>query len=74
MVPLYNARVRDLGPGDLVKVACYSCGHEVLLPPSSLQLGLHLRPETPILDLERKMRRRECDVKGKALVTVRWGE
>jgi hypothetical protein len=73
MVPLDNARIVDLGPDDLVKVKCYACGHEVLLPPSALHHGLHLRPETPILDLERKMRCRECDEKGRALVTVQWG-
>lgn len=73
MVPLYNARVRDLGPGDCVKVVCYSCGHETLIPPNVLRDGLHLAPHMSVLDLERKLRCRECDAKGKALVSVRWG-
>ena len=29
---------------------------------------------TPVLDLERKLRCRECDAKGKAVISVRWGE
>jgi hypothetical protein len=31
MVPLYAARIEDLGPGDLVQVQCSACGHEELL-------------------------------------------
>lgn len=73
MVPLYAARVSDLGPGDFVRVWCVSCGHEAFLPPTTLLHGLHLRPETLVLDLEPKLRCRECDEKGKALVSVRWG-
>jgi hypothetical protein len=34
--------------------------------------GLELPPDTPVLDLERRLRCRECDAKGKALVTVKW--
>jgi hypothetical protein len=32
MVPLYAARIEDLGPGDFVKVECLSCRHVELLP------------------------------------------
>jgi hypothetical protein len=43
MVPLSAARIEDLGPGDLVKVECAACGHDVLIPPSgaNLTLGAH---------------------------------
>jgi hypothetical protein len=43
MVPLYAARVRDLGPGDAVVFKCGACGHTAELPPSGLLHGLGLR-------------------------------
>jgi len=73
MVPLYAAHIRDLGPGDFLRVWCVACGHETFLPPATLLHGLHLSPHMPVLDLERRLRCRECDAKGKALVSVRWG-
>ena len=67
MVPLYTARVQDLAPGDFVNVECTVCRHEELLPPDRLRIkGLPLPPYTPVLDLERRFRCRECDAKGKA--------
>ena len=71
MVPLYAARIEDLGPSDFVRVECIACGH-MLIPPSSLLHGLRLPPYTPVLDLERRLRCRECDAKGKAVVSIRW--
>jgi hypothetical protein len=53
MVPLYAARMEDLGPGDFVKVECIACGQDELIPPSSLLNGLRLPPYTPVLDLNR---------------------
>lgn len=44
MVPLYAARVSDLGPGDFLRVECV-CGHEMLIPHASLLHGLRLRPD-----------------------------
>jgi hypothetical protein len=29
MIPLYAARIEDLGPGDFVQVECAGCGHEI---------------------------------------------
>ena len=72
MVPLYAARIEDLGPGDFVRVECIACGHDQLIPSSSLRDGLRLPPYTPVLDLERRLRCRECDAKGKAVVSIRW--
>jgi len=44
MVPLYAARIEDLGPGDFVKVDCGACGHTALLAPAFLSgLGLERR-------------------------------
>jgi hypothetical protein len=74
MVPLYAARIEDLGPGDFVKFECAACGHDALIPPSSLLNGLRLPPATRVLDLERRLRCRECDERGKATVSVRWGD
>jgi hypothetical protein len=31
MVPLYLARIEDLGPGDFVKIDCAAWGHTALL-------------------------------------------
>ena len=73
MVPLYAARIQDLGPGDYVRVQCIACGHDELLPTDKLRIkGLPLPPYTPVLDLERRFRCRECDAKGKAVVSIRW--
>jgi hypothetical protein len=73
MVPLYAARIEDLGPGDYVKAECIACGHVELLPPDQLRIkGQALPPYTPLLDLERWLRCRECDARGKAVVSIRW--
>ena len=74
MVPLYATHVQDLGPGDFVRVHCIACGHDELLTVDQLRVkGLPLSPATLILDLERRFRCRECDAKGKAVVSIRWG-
>src|SRR5689334_25017057 len=40
MVPLYAARVQDLGTGDYVVIKCGACGHTAEIPPSGLLRGL----------------------------------
>ena len=35
--------------------------------------GLPLPPYTPVLELEPRLRCRECDARGKAVVSIRWG-
>jgi len=41
MLPLYLARIEDLGRGDLVKADCAACHHVGLLTPEFvLRLGL----------------------------------
>jgi len=32
MVPLYAARIADLGSGDFVSAKCIACIHDVLIP------------------------------------------
>jgi hypothetical protein len=70
MVPLYAARIEDLGPGDFVKVECV-CGHSELIPSSGLQQGLRLPPHLPVLDLQHRLRCRECDQRGRAVVSIK---
>jgi ribosomal protein S27E len=38
MLPLYAARIQDLGPGDFVKVECTACRHVELLAPDKLRI------------------------------------
>ena len=73
MVPLHRAHVSDLGSRDCVKVKCYACENERLIPPSELLRWPHVSPETRVLDLERRARCRECNAWGEALVSVSWG-
>jgi hypothetical protein len=72
MVPLYAVRIEDLGPGDFVKVECAVCGHDELIPASALLQGLRLAPTYRVLDLQPRLRCRECDARGKAAVSIRW--
>lgn len=72
MVPLYDARVDDLTAGDAVIVECAACGHTTVIPPSGLLQGLRLAPTAKIVDLAPRMRCRACDVRGKAVVSVKW--
>src|SRR3954470_7434709 len=44
MVPLYAARVQDLGPDDVAVFKCGACGHTAELWPSFLIGGLGLQP------------------------------
>jgi hypothetical protein len=55
-----------------VRVECIACGHDEMIPKVGLTQGLRLPLQMLILDLEPRLRCRECDAKGKAVVTVRW--
>jgi hypothetical protein len=70
MRPLYDARLEDLGPSDLVVVECV-CGHTERLTAAMLRTaGL---PEYEIIvRLQRRFRCRECDEKGRVDVSIRW--
>lgn len=72
MVPLYQARIEDLGPGDFLRVECAACGHDALIHSSALP-RLQFQPSDLVLGLENRLRCRECDVRGKAVVSIRWG-
>ena len=73
MVPLYAARIEDLGPGDLVKIDCGACTHTALAAPAFLnQLGLS--PRHKVLDLQDRVRCRGCGVRGRAVASVKWAK
>ena len=72
MVPLYAARIEDLGPGDFVKVDCAACGHTALLVRGADRLALRamlapafvsrlgLERRVKVLDLKDRVRCRGC--------------
>jgi hypothetical protein len=70
MIPLYQARIEDLGPGDFVQLEC-ACGHVMVLTPKMLATA-GVRPAEKVVDLESRLRCRECDTRGKAAVAIRW--
>jgi hypothetical protein len=68
MLPLYAARIEDLGPGDFVKVG---------LPPRRIAdaealLRVGLNPAAKVLDLKGRLRCRGCGRKGRAVVSIKW--
>jgi len=71
MLPLYAARIEDLGRGDFVKVDCAACHHVALLAPEFL-LRLPLNPQTKVLDLKERVRCRGCGKRGRAAVSIKW--
>ena len=73
MVPLYAARIEDLGTGDFVKIDCAECPHTALLTPAFLA-RLGLEPRHRVLDLKDRVRCRGCGVRGRAVVSIKWGK
>jgi hypothetical protein len=71
MLPLYAARIEDLGPGDFVKVDCAACHHVAVLAREFL-LRLGLSPQTKVLDLKERIRCRGCGKRGRAVVSIKW--
>jgi hypothetical protein len=73
MVPLYPARIEDLGPGDFVKLDCGACSHMALLAPAFLD-RLGLGPRDKVLDLQGRVRCRGYGVKGRAVLSIKWAK
>jgi hypothetical protein len=86
MIPLYAARIEDLGPGDFVKVDCAACRHMAVLVREADRLALRaklartflsrlgLSPGHKALDLQERVRRRGCGARGRAVVSIKWGK
>ena len=72
MRALYEARLEDLRPGDLVQLECL-CGHTELLTATMLATA-GVKPYETILDLQPKLRCRECDVRGRVVISIKWLE
>ena len=66
MLPLYLARIEDLGRGDVVKIDCAACHHVALLTAGAL-LKLGLSPGAKVLDLKGRVRCRGCGARGRAV-------
>jgi ribosomal protein S27E len=71
MLPLYAARIEDLGQGDFVKVDCAACHHVALLTPEFL-VRLGLNPQTKVLGLKERVRCRGCGARGRADISIKW--
>lgn len=72
MVPLYAARIADLGTGDLVQIECV-CGHVTLLTAQMLATA-GVAADQKLVDLPARLRCRECDERARAVVSVKWRE
>jgi hypothetical protein len=71
MLPLYAARIEDLGQGDFVKLDCLACHHVALLTQDAL-LRVGLSPAAKVLDLKERLRCRGCGRKGRTVVSIKW--
>ena len=73
MVPLYAARVSDLGPRDFVHLECNDCRHDLMIAASTLTNGLRLGPDlrptwNGVSAAEKAM------LMGRAVVSIRWAD
>src|SRR5882724_8501020 len=73
MLPLYRARIEDLRRADIVQVDCAACRHVALLTPDFL-LRLGLSPQAKVPDLKSRVRCRGWGARGRAVVSVKWGD
>jgi hypothetical protein len=72
VVPLYAARIEDLGWASFVKVECGACQHTALLTPAFLS-RLGSQPRTNVLDLQGSGPVPGCGARGGAVVSISWG-
>jgi hypothetical protein len=68
--PAVEARIEDLGRGDLAKVDCAACHHVALLTPEPL-MRLGLSPGAKVLDLS-KGGSAAAGAEGGAVVSIKW--
>jgi hypothetical protein len=67
----YEARLEDLTAADFVQIECLRCGHVEQLTGSMLATA-GVAPHETIMNLERRLRCRQCDGRGHALVNIIW--
>ena len=66
--PRYALRLEDLRAWHVIRVSCGTCRHRAELAPAALSRG---RPGfTRLLDLEGRLRCRNCGVRGGAALVV----
>ena len=73
VVPLYAARIEDLGLVDLVVVECHSCNNVGLLSARFL-LSVGFPPYQKIHELQRHTRCRGGGVRGRGDISIKWGK
>jgi ribosomal protein S27E len=73
VVPLYVACIANLGSSDFVKLDCAGCSHTALIASAFLN-RLGLSPRHKVLDLKDRVRCRGCGVRGRAVVSIKWGK
>jgi hypothetical protein len=73
MMPLYLARIEDLGPGDFVKIDCSACGHSALLSTAFLS-RLGLNAQNRVVDLKNRVKCRGCGARGRAVISIKWAK
>ena len=71
MRPLYDARLRDLGPRDIIKIRCDACSHSSRMGATFL-LRYGLESYEPILSLRRRLRCRRCHSQGHVDISIEW--
>ena len=62
VIPLYAARIEDLGPSDFLKIDCAACGHTAVRALAFLD-RLGPSPRCKVIDLKDRMR-------GRAVVSI----
>jgi hypothetical protein len=67
MLPLYAARIEDLGSGDFVKVDCAACHHVALLTVAARAPPWRERPRS-----ERAAPVPRVGEEGRAVVSIKW--
>ena len=70
MRALFEAGLEHLGAKDVVVVECV-CGHVDHLTAANFAAA-GIEPYQVILDLQHRMRCRECDARGKTLIAITW--
>ncbi len=66
--PRYAFRLEDLRAFHLVRASCHACAHKAIIPNAMLLQG---QPGyTRLISLERRLRCRNCEARGRASLEV----